>query len=159
MTQRDHLVVKKVGVKGPPNLCIKNWLPWDISENLLGKIWGPLTPTFFTTKWSLWVTHQVAKLLRFFSKRKDFCGVGNSFRSSMKRKWGFENILSCPFWDTGPRYPKGVPWDQILGLKNFVLWWISDVTLWHFLIYVAKNHVLAKKHVIFCFFAINKNFG
>ena len=31
-------------------------------------------------------THQVAKLLRFFSKRKYFSGMGNSFRSSVKRK-------------------------------------------------------------------------
>ena len=47
MTHRDHLVVKKMGVKGPPNSCNKIWLPWDICEILWSKIWGSLNPHFF----------------------------------------------------------------------------------------------------------------
>ena len=41
MTQRDHLAVKKLGVKGPPNLCSKKPLPWDIFEKSLHKLGGP----------------------------------------------------------------------------------------------------------------------
>ena len=46
MTQRNHLEVRKWGVKGPPILCSKNGLPWDFSENLWSKIWGALNPPF-----------------------------------------------------------------------------------------------------------------
>ena len=46
MTQRDHLEVRKWGVKGPPILCSKIGLPWDILENLWSKIWGALNPPF-----------------------------------------------------------------------------------------------------------------
>ena len=46
MTHRDHLEVRKWGVKGPPILCSKNGLPWDISDILWSKIWGTLNPTF-----------------------------------------------------------------------------------------------------------------
>ena len=47
MTHREHLVVKKMGVKGPPILCIKIRLPWDIFQNLWSKIWGALNTYFF----------------------------------------------------------------------------------------------------------------
>ena len=46
MTPRDHLEVRKWGVKGPPILCSKIGLPWDILENLWSKIWGALNPPF-----------------------------------------------------------------------------------------------------------------
>ena len=45
-TQKDHLEVRKWGVKGPPILCSKIGLPWDILENLWSKILGALNPPF-----------------------------------------------------------------------------------------------------------------
>ena len=55
MTHRDHLALRKWGVKGHPYLCYRfsgniprEWI-------LLHKFWWPLTPNFLTAKWSLWV--------------------------------------------------------------------------------------------------------
>ena len=39
-------VTNEWGVKGPPILCSKIGLPWDICQNLWSKIWGALNPPF-----------------------------------------------------------------------------------------------------------------
>ena len=50
MTQRDHFVVKKVGVKGPQILPSKFSEISQGSQFLVRKIGGPLTPHFLATK-------------------------------------------------------------------------------------------------------------
>ena len=67
--------------------------------------------------------HQVRNFLRFFSKAKGATTIGKLFRSSMKQNCGFDNLSPHPFRNNGPNYPKWVPWDQILGLKIFLISW------------------------------------
>ena len=46
---------KKWGLRAPSILLSKNGFPWDLFSILLKGIGGPSTPTFFFTKWYLWV--------------------------------------------------------------------------------------------------------
>ena len=87
-------------------------------------------------------THQVGRCARFFSNGKESYGVGRSNGPKIKRKKCFENISSHTFWDPGPKYPKGVPWDQIFWSKFFLTWCHTYVVKWYFAVYWSNFKVL-----------------
>ena len=85
------------------------------------------------------ISHQAAVDLSFSAIALDAASLGKSYGSQINRKSCFENLWSGAFRDRGPIDPRGVPWDQNFGLKNFLISPKNDVILCIFEVCFAKN--------------------
>ena len=90
---------------------------------------------------SSFLSHQAAISFGFSAWICNATTTEGSYRPQMIRIWNWDAHWVRAFWDTGPRYPRGVPWDQFFGLKIFILSWKYDVILCIFAIYYAKIRV------------------
>ena len=96
--------------------------------------------------------HRAAVVLSFLACVSHATSLGKSCGSQINRKSCFENLWSGAFWDRGPSDPKGVPWDQKFGSKNFLIWSYNDAILCVLLICYAKIWVLCQKQLILLIF-------
>ena len=82
--------------------------------------------------------------------------TGGSHGPHMTRIWSWPapNIVSC--WDRAPRDPRGVPWDRIFLLKNFLISSSNDLILWVLWIGYAKNAKNQEKLLILAYFLSNR---
>ena len=87
-------------------------------------------------------SHRAAVVLSFLACVSHATSLGKSYGSQINRKSCFENLWSGAFWDRSPSDPKGVPWDQNFGSKNFLIWSYNDAILCVLLICYAKIWVL-----------------
>ena len=66
-------------------------------------------------------TQPLGKILSFLEASIAFEGKGRPSGFRRFRKTRLENILPRGSQDRDPRYPKGVPWDQIFFFEKFSL--------------------------------------
>ena len=98
------------------------------------------------------VSHQAPAVFRFSACVSNATTTGGLYGPHMTRIWSWPapNIVSC--WDRAPRDPRGVPWDRIFLLKNFLISSSNDLILWVLWIGYAKNAKNQEKLVIFSTF-------
>ena len=94
-------------------------------------------------------SHRAAVVLSFLACVSHATSLGKSYGSQINRKSCFENLWSGAFRDRRPIDPRGVPWDQNFGLKNFLISLSYDVILCIFEVCFAKNAENHEYKVIF----------
>ena len=104
-------------------------------------LWGGWTVQCPVSNYPWILPHQAAISFGFSAWICNAITTEGSYRPQMMRIWNWDAHWVRAFWDTGPRYPMGVPWDQFFCLQNFLLSWKYDVILCTFAIYYAKIRV------------------
>ena len=117
-----------------------------------GKVYGPIRvikefAVHLVLKINM--TLQAAVDLSFSAIALDAASLGKSYGSQINRKSCFENLWSGAFRNRGRIDPRGVPWDQNFGHKNFLISPSIDVILCIFEVCFAKHAENHEYKVIF----------
>ena len=103
----------------------------------------------YKDRYTSWLTilgaHQAAIVFGFLAWICNATSTGGSHGPQIRWIWNIDAHWVRAFWDTGPRYPRGVPWDQNFGLKNFLISSSNEVILWVLWVTIAKNAEKSEK--------------